>query len=546
MSQGIALPQNAAAQQQDQRRRTLARRQVRYRYDHDYLAPLPVVRGLPFSEFFSPSYLLRQGQGLTVMAANLFVAKVWSLFDRFDKLQDFEDLFPLLPKPASLGRYRDDAEFGRQRLAGVNPMVVHRIAALPPTFPLSETRFQEVVGPGKTIQGEAQAGRLYLADYAILDGMPVGTFRGRQKHLVAPLALFHWTQAGLMPVAIQLGQQPGPGRPIFTPRDGAAWFVAKTLVQVAETTHHEMVTHLGRTHLLIEPFILATARQLAPTHPLAVLLKPHFRFTLAINKAAKYLLINKGGFVDRLFAGTLEGTLSIAGKSRPTNFYDLALPTELRSRGVDDAALLPEYPYRDDALLIWEAVGAFVKEYLGLYYGTDGDVVNDYELQQWFRELTDTLGGRLRGVTRSGQLQTRTELADLITQLVFTCGPQHAAVNFPQYDYIAFTPNMPAAVYSAPPTDAASVSAADVLKVLPPRSQASGQLLIVRALTAFRTERLGDYGSGSLGNPQAGPVIERFRVKLHDVESRINQRNQQRAHPYVYLKPSMIPNSTSI
>ena len=139
--------------------------------------------------------------------------------------------------------------------------------------------------------------------------------------------------------------------------------------------------------MLIEPFAIATARQLAKTHPLSVLLKPHFRFTLAINKASKYLLVNKGGFVDRLFAGTLSGTLSVARNSRPPNFYDLAVPTELKSRGVDDLDVLPQYPYRDDALLIWDTLAPFVKKYLAVHYGTDGDVVNDYELQNWFGEL---------------------------------------------------------------------------------------------------------------------------------------------------------------
>ena len=172
--------------------------------------------------------------------------------------------------------------------------------------------------------------------------------------MLAPLALVYRTQPAdgspgkLMPLAIQLSQQPGPGHPIFTPMHGISWSVAKIFVQIAEVTQHEMVSHLGRTHLLIEPFTITTARQLAKIHPLSVLLKPHFRFTLAINKASKYLLVNKGGFVDRLFAGTL----SIARQSRPENFYDLAAPTELKSRVVDDLDLLPEYPYRDDAFLI--------------------------------------------------------------------------------------------------------------------------------------------------------------------------------------------------
>jgi arachidonate 15-lipoxygenase len=510
-----------------------------------------VVKGLPTAEFFSPLYIFRQVAQLSVVAANLAVAKAKTIFDRFDELQDYEDLFPLLPDPSPIGTFQTDEEFGKQRLAGVNPMVLRRIDELPSNFPLDQASFQAVAGPDKTIGGEAADGRLFLADYAILEGIELGTYRGQPKHMVAPLALFHWTQPAnggpgkLMPLAIQLSQQPGPEHPIFTPLHGTSWSVAKIFVQVAEVTQHKMVSHLGRTHLLIEPFAIATARQLAKNHPLSVLLKPHYRFTLAINKASKYLLVNKGGFVDRLFAGTLSGTLSIAKQSHPENFYDLAAPTELKSRGVDDLDILPEYPYRDDALLIWDAVAAFVKNYLALHYGTDGHVLNDYELQNWFGELTADTGGRLHGVTRSGHLNTRDELSDLITQLIFTCGPQHAAVNFPQYDYLAYAPNMPFAAYTAPPADMSPGDETTLMDLLLPMNRASAQILIIRALTAFRTERLGDYGSNYFADLQTREVVGEFQTELLGAEASIDERNQVR-EPYHFLKPSMIPNSGSI
>ena len=85
-------------------------------------------------------------------------------------------------------------------------------------------------------------------------------------------------------------------------------------------------------------------------------------------------------------------------------------------------------------------------------------------------------------------MNTREELSDLITQLIFTCGPQHAAVNFPQYYYLAFTPNMPFAAYTAAPTDMSPGDENTLMDLLPPRNRASAQLLIISALTAFRTE----------------------------------------------------------
>ena len=84
---------------------------------------------------------------------------------------------------------------------------------------------------------------------------------------------------------------------------------------------------------------------------------------------------------------TLTGTLSIAFRACDVDYHELALPAELRRRGVDDVNLLSDYPYRDDALLVWDAVRGFVSEYLDLYYVTDQDVANDPELQAWLQEI---------------------------------------------------------------------------------------------------------------------------------------------------------------
>ena len=80
----------------------------------------------------------------------------------------------------------------------------------------------------------------------------------------------------MRPVAIQCIQHP-EDTPILTPQSGKyAWLFAKTIVQIADANYHEAVTHLGRTHLFVGPFAIATRRQLLDHHPLSLLLRPHF------------------------------------------------------------------------------------------------------------------------------------------------------------------------------------------------------------------------------------------------------------------------------
>ena len=43
---------------------------------------------------------------------------------------------------------------------------------------------------------------------------------------------------------------------------------------------------------------------------------------------------------------------------------------------MDSVDELPDYPYRDDALLIWNAIDQWVGEYIAVYYAGDADVTS--------------------------------------------------------------------------------------------------------------------------------------------------------------------------
>lgn len=67
----------------------------------------------------------------------------------------------------------------------------------------------------------------------------------------------------------------------------------------------QMITHLLRTHLFMEPIAVASWRQLPSLHPLWKLLTPHLRGVFAINTVGREKLIPAGGMADH--------TLSVGG-----------------------------------------------------------------------------------------------------------------------------------------------------------------------------------------------------------------------------------------
>jgi arachidonate 15-lipoxygenase len=232
----------------------------------------------------------------------------------------------------------------------------------------------------------------------------------------------------------------------------------------------------------------------------------------------------------------------------PWTFDEWSLPLDIEQRGV---GAIPNYPYRDDGLLIWQAIEAFVKDYLELYYRSDLDVVNDSELQAWAADLTHPEGGRLKGFPAS--FSRRDALRDTLTRILWASGPMHSAVNFAQYSYMAYTPNMPLALYSQVPGNLRQLSqteqAALVLKLLPPAQQAFNQLSTIVVLTSFHFDKLGVYEPGDVADPAALPLVKALEGRLQAVGQQIAQRNTAtagRVLPYEHLHPDNIMNSTSI
>ena len=127
--------------------------------------------------------------------------------------------------------------------------------------------------------------------------------------------------------------------------------------------------------------------------------------------------------------------------------------------------MLPHYPYRDQARMLWDTIHTWVDAYLRLYYEDDAGVQADPELQAWAGEIVARDGGRVKGFGQNGKIETLAYLTDAATLLIFTASVQHAAVNFPQFQIMSFAPKVPLAVY-APPPASKRVSEADYLKAL--------------------------------------------------------------------------------
>lgn len=473
--------------------------------------------------------------------------------ERADELADYEAMFVSIPLPSMAKVFQEDRTFAEMRLAGPNPMMLHRVQSLPPHFQVTEadvTRArsaldaQAIDTTDLDLASALADGRAFLVDYASLKGAPTGTWAGGAKFLEAPLALF--ITAGpdrvLLPVAIQVSQDPGP---ILTPADGVRWAMAKTLVNVADGNIHQAAVHLGHTHLVMEACAIAMYRTLATAHPVSQLLSPHLEGTFYINDAAESTLAAPGGGVDKVMAPPIAASRAVAIQSVQTwSFSGTMLDADLRARGVDDPNTLPDYPYRDDARLVRAALRDWVESYLRLWYPDDKAVLDDREIQAMFLELAAPDGGRIVGVPTIRGLRG---LTDALTHIIFTGSAQHAAVNFPQLNVMAYAPAFPLAAYRAGPGPEETY--ASWLALLPPLALAQLQGALGQLLGSVFHTKLGRYEVPMFrhfaGDARTAGPLAALHARLDEVERIITARNQARP-PYEYLLPSRIPQSINI
>ena len=235
--------------------------------------------------------------------------------------------------------------------------------------------------------------------------------------------------------------------------------------------------HALLTHFIAETFTVATKRNLPLAHPVYRLLNSHFVGTIFINAAARDVLINPGGLIDvNTSIGGNGGKGIVELGRRGYNHFTLlglALPQDLADRQVDDTSKLPNYHYRDDGLLIWNAINKMVAGILSLFYKSDADVANDTELNAWLKDLQSSGFPVCAGDSKEKMPQkvdTKACLITVCTSIIWVCSARHSAVNTGQYQMYAFSPNAPALVRQPIPCEKSGATMESILNTLPDKN----------------------------------------------------------------------------
>ncbi|KAI3910908.1 hypothetical protein MKW98_022595, partial [Papaver atlanticum] len=362
--------------------------------------------------------------------------------------------------------WRSDEEYAREMLAGVNPAAICLLQEFPPTSKLDPEVYGDHTSSitkehieknlnGLTITEALEKKKLFILDHHEEIIPYLNRINSTSSKCYATRTVLILQEDGtLKPLAIELslvhpdGEIHGAVNKVITPSqegvEGSIWQLAKAYAAVNDSGCHQLISHWLYTHAVIEPFIIATNRQLSVFHPIYKLLQPHFRDMMNINALGRLLLVSEGGAIER-FVFPAKYAMEFSSLAyKQWVFTDSALPEDLIKRGIavrDPSKphglrlLIEDYPLAVGGLEVWSAIDDWVREYCSIYYSTDELVHCDIELQSWWEELRTQGHGDLKDEAWWPKMQTLEELTQSCTTIIWLASVYHAAVNFGQYPY---------------------------------------------------------------------------------------------------------------
>ncbi|ESW22484.1 hypothetical protein PHAVU_005G157000 [Phaseolus vulgaris] len=504
----------------------------------------------------------------------------------------------------SKSAWMTDEEFAREMICGVNPNLIRLLQDFPPQSKLDSQVYgdhtsqitKENLEPnleGLTVDEAIQSKRLFLLDHhdSIMPYLRRINATSSKAYATRTI-LFLKKDRTLKPLAIELslphpgGDKSGVVSQVFLPADegveSSVWLLAKSYVIVNDSSYHQLVSHWLNTHAVVEPFVIATNRHLSVVHPIYKLLHPHYRDTMNINALARGDLVNHGGIIEKTFVWGRYSMEMSAVIYKDWVFTDQALPADLIKRGIatEDPEcphglrlFIEDYPYAVDGLEIWDAIKTWVHEYVFLYYKSDDTLKEDPELQAWWKELVEVGHGDKKNEPWWPKMQTREELVEACSIVIWTASALHAAVNFGQYPYGGLILNRPTLSRRFMPEEGSAEyeelkksPQKALLKTITPKFQTLVDLSVIEILSRHASDEvyLGERDNPNwTSDTRALEAFKRFGKKLSEIEKKLSQRNNDEKlrnrygpvmMPYTLLFPSSdegltfrgIPNSISI
>ena len=503
-----------------------------------------MVDGLPSNEALPPTKIGR----ITERAVQYLYSESGFLQRAQEQASPYEAAFDrYMKRPDYVAdHWKNDDEFGRQCIQGLNPMVIELVSDIE-RLPVG---FKTLTIQGESLGALIKEKRLFWLDYTLMKDIKPYL----NMYVYAPsvlLAKVNTPEGDKLTVAaIQLER--GEDAPIYTAEKTPPnrWLLAKIHAACADNQIHQFVWHLGVAHLATEPLVIAWHNTVPEDHFLRDVLRTHFSETIGINFLARQTLVSQEvPFTDRTFSpGTAQALMLFREAWKNYDFQEWSFPRQLERRGFDEAGSdgLKDFYYRDDGFLLWNALGKYIRAAVTAEYpGGDSAVKNDSVVQTWAKECSSPDKADIPGFPNN--IDSVDQFVTTLQTIIWNCSALHSAVNFPQYEFLSFVPNRPDSLFEPMPPGMNEIESTLIQRALPGPLILHFQLSFAWLLTTPSSNPLSGIESMKKRHPAAHKVLV---DELNQVTSAIEERNrklQETSRPtYPWLLPSEVAASVDI
>lgn len=329
---------------------------------------------------------------------------------------------------------------------------------------------------------------------------------------------------GARPAWIQMedGSRVKPGE--------ALWSFARIVASAAMQNYIGTVRHVINLHFVAAQGIGVLVHNHLPWHhPVARLMFPHSAGSLAVNWVANETFMGEGLLAEQTYAYTWKGIqqlVPVAFKAFSWDDYDI--PAAFQRRGTMELIEKQQYPYGEDALLVWGVIQQYVRDYLSQYYPNDASVVEDAALQRGLESLDPCLAKPVRA-------KTFDELSLVLTRFIHMVSVEHKLVSGIAYDYFTNPYYFPTLAREGKTAEEA----------VPYREEAENNVMFRYAISAMAWPLTADWSYAAL-DPKGADAMRRFRRELLKAGEEIDRRNQRRSVPFPHLHPNGLDTSVAV
>ena len=159
------------------------------------------------------------------------------------------------------------------------------------------------------------------------------------------------------------------------------------------------------------------------------------------------------------------------------------------------------------------------------------------------------------------KIDCRSSLVNILTKIIFQSSVMHSAVNFLQFEYGCFSPNVPGLLRGKIPkeNDRGNIDMQRILDTLPGLKPCLAQAGVSFALTQFSDDEVFLLPTKEyevfpprwlFTEEPAKEALDKFIARLQKIEDHIQERNKKLISegkiPYEVLRPSKIPYGIAI